>query len=141
MEMVRKLKPGHQMLKVTLIEDDPTMISLLTTLLNMEGYIVRIPSNYEMKVMLNAILLERPQIVLVDANLANGSGLDLVRSIRREAELKGTCIIMTSGLNLREESLKVGADEFIQKPFMPDDLIKRIQDTYQLSNKYQLQKE
>ena len=129
------------MLKVTLIEDDPSMISLLSTLLTMEGYTVQSPSNFQMQVMLNAILLERPQIVLVDANLANGSGLDLVRSIRREEELKGTCILMISGLNLREESLKVGADEFIQKPFMPDDLIKQIQDTYQLSNKYQLQKE
>ncbi len=129
------------MLKVTLIEDDPSMITLLSTLLNMEGYTVRIPSNYQMQDMLNAILLERPQIVLVDANLANGSGLDLVRSIRRESELKGTCLLMTSGLNLREESLRAGADEFIQKPFMPDDLIKLIRDTYQQTYKYQLQKE
>jgi DNA-binding response OmpR family regulator len=141
MEMARKLNPGYPMLKVTLIEDDPSMISLLSTLLNMEGYTVGVPSNHQMQGMLNTILLERPHIVLIDVNLAKGSGLDLVRSIRSEPELKGTCILMTSGLNLKEESLRVGADGFIQKPFMPGDLLKLIHDAYQQSYRYQLEKE
>ncbi len=129
--MGKKVNRGNPMLKVTLIEDDPSMVSLLSTLLTMEGYLVTTPSNHHMKDLLQVIQLERPHILLIDVNLAKGSGLDLVRSIRKEPELTSTCILMTSGLNLKEKSMQVGADGFIQKPFMPDDLLKLIQDTYQ----------
>jgi DNA-binding response OmpR family regulator len=139
--MERKPNPKGQMLKVTLIEDDPRIVSLLTTLLNMEGYTVRIPSHHHLQGLLNAILFERPHIAFIDVNLAKGSGVDLVRAIRREPEIKSTCILMTSGLNMEAESRHAGADGFIQKPFMPDELVKFIHDTYQRSYQYQLQKE
>jgi DNA-binding response OmpR family regulator len=121
------------MSKAMIIEDDPGMVSLLTTLLNMEGFVVRTPKNNQLEGLLSAILEEHPQIALVDVNLAMGSGLDLVRAIRHEPELKDTCIIMTSGLHLMKECIKAGADDFIQKPFMPDDLIKLIHKTIQQS--------
>jgi two-component system phosphate regulon response regulator PhoB len=119
------------MLKVMLIEDDATMASLLTTLLNLEGFLVKTPRNHHMEGLLNAILDERPQIAFVDVNLRVGSGLDLVREIRREPEIKDTRILMASGLNLKKECIQAGADSFILKPFMPDDLIKLIHRTIQ----------
>jgi len=117
------------MLKVMLIEDDTTMVSLLTTLLNLEGFIVRTPKNHHMENLLSAILDERPQIALVDVNLRTGSGLDLVREIRSEPKIKDTRILMSSGLNLKKECIQAGADGFILKPFMPDELIKMIHRT------------
>ncbi len=62
--MERKPESGNLMLKVMLIEDDTTMVSLLTTLLNLEGFIVRTPKNHHMENLLSAILDERPQILL-----------------------------------------------------------------------------
>jgi DNA-binding response OmpR family regulator len=114
------------MLKVMLIEDDPTMVSLLTMLLNLEGFLVKTPTNHKMDALLNDIVKEHPNLALVDVNLQNGSGLDLVREIRQEPEIMNTRILMYSGLNLRKECLQAGADGFIQKPFMPDELIKLI---------------
>jgi DNA-binding response OmpR family regulator len=111
------------MLKVMLIEDDPTMVSLLTMLLNLEGYLVKIPTNNHMECILNDILRERPHIALVDINLQQGNGLDLLRKVRQVPTIMGTKIIMFSGLNLREECIQAGADGFIQKPFIPDELI------------------
>jgi DNA-binding response OmpR family regulator len=119
------------MLKVMLIEDDSTMVSLLTTLLNLEGFMVRAPKNHHMENILDAIHDERPQIALVDVNLRTGSGLDLVREIRSAPEIKDTRILMSSGLNLKKECLQAGADGFILKPFMPDELIKLIHQTIQ----------
>jgi len=107
-----------------IIEDDPSMISLLTTLLNMEGFTVRIPKNNRMEGLLSSLIDEHPQIALVDVNLSMGSGLDLVRKIRSKPELIDTYILMVSGLNLKKECILAGADDFIQKPFMPDELIK-----------------
>lgn len=114
------------MLKVMLIEDDQTMVSLLTTLLKLEGFSVKTPMNHHMDGLLNAIIKERPEIALVDVNLRASSGLDLVREIRREPEIMGTRILMSSGLNLKKECIQAGADGFILKPFMPDELIKLI---------------
>jgi len=139
--MESKQIPGNQKLKITLIEDDPSMVSLHSTLLSMEGYIVSTPHNHHKKSVLQSILLERPQIALIDVNLALGNGLDLARSIRLEPQIKSMCILMTSGLYLEKESLQAGADGFIQKPFMPDELLKLVQDSFQQSYKNQLQKE
>lgn len=114
---------GNLMLKVMLIEDDQTMVSLLTTLLNLEGFIVNAPANNHMDGYLDAILEERPQVALVDVNLRTGNGLDLVREIRKTPEICDTHLLMYSGLYLEKECLQAGADGFIQKPFMPDELI------------------
>jgi DNA-binding response OmpR family regulator len=118
-----------------LIEDDQTMVSLLTTLLNLEGFIVEAPANNHLDGYLNAILEERPQIALVDVNLRTGSGLDLVKEIRQTAEISATRLLMYSGLYLEDECIQAGADGFIQKPFMPDELIKLIRQTVGQENK------
>jgi DNA-binding response OmpR family regulator len=95
-------------------------------LLNLEGFLVKTPTNHKMDALLNDIVKEHPNLALVDVNLQTGSGLDLVREIRQEPEIMNTRILMYSGLNLRKECLQAGADGFIQKPFMPDELIKLI---------------
>ena len=117
------------MLKVMLIEDDRTMLSLLSTLLEMEGFEVKTPVDDQMDSLLNAFHLEEPNIALVDVNLRMGSGLDLLRKIRKDPDIKGTRILMSSGLNVKHECMKAGADGFILKPYMPDDLIKLIHKT------------
>lgn len=114
-----------------LIEDDHIMVSLLTTLLNLEGFIVTAPRDSLIGGYLDAMQEEKPQVALVDVNLRTGSGLDLVRKIRKEPEICRTRILMYSGLNLQDECLKAGADGFILKPFMPDDLVKMIRNNIQ----------
>ena len=119
------------MLKVMLIEDDRTMLSLLSTLLQMEGFEVKTPVDDQMKSLLDAFHKERPNIALVDVNLriGSGSGLDLLRKIRKDPDIKDIRILMSSGLNVKHECMKAGADGFILKPYMPDDLIKLIHKT------------
>ena len=129
--MERRPGLGKHMLKVMLIEDDPTMVSLLTTLLDLEGFMVQAPSDHQMEGLLSAIIDEHPQIALVDVNLRTGSGLDLVREIRHAPEIQDIRILMSSGLNLKQECMQAGADGFIMKPFMPDELIMLIHRTIQ----------
>jgi DNA-binding response OmpR family regulator len=111
------------MIKVMLIEDDQTMVSLLTTLLDLEGFNVTAPVNNHNNHYLQAILEERPQVALVDVNLRTSNGLDLVREIRQEPEVNEMKILMSSGSNLEDECIEAGADGFILKPFMPDELV------------------
>ena len=117
-----------------LIEDDPTMVSLLTTLLTLEGFSVKTPSNHRMEAVISTVLMERPELALVDVNLRTINGLDLVREIRRDPEIKDTQILMCSGSNIQQQCIQAGADGFILKPFMPDELIKLIHTIIQIKN-------
>ncbi len=108
--------------KVLLAEDDQTMVGLLTTLLRMDGFHVEALDPDDDVVA--AIQRESPDVLLLDVYLANQNGLDVLEAIRTMDAGHRTRVIMTSGLNLQEESLRRGADGFLLKPFMPDDLMK-----------------
>ena len=127
--MERRLDLGHHKNKIMIIEDDPSMVSLLATLLKMEGFTVRTPKNHQPDHLLNIIIDEQPHVALVDVNLSMGSGLDLVKEIRREPRITAIFILMISGLDMEEECIRVGADGFVMKPFMPDELISLIHKT------------
>ena len=120
------------MTKIMLIEDDDTMVSLLTTLLGIEGYeVVAFQGNGEI---LSAIQQEMPDVILLDVNLKNMgitqiSGFDLLASIRADVTLAKTGVIMSSGIDYRVQSKEAGADGFMLKPYMPDDLINLIKST------------
>lgn len=108
--------------KVLLAEDDRTMVSLLKTLLKMEGFeVVALDVNTDVPA---AVLQENPDALLMDVHLGQQSGMNIVQAIRKNPALAHVRIVMTSGLNVKEECLKHGANHFLLKPFMPDDLIK-----------------
>jgi DNA-binding response OmpR family regulator len=111
--------------KVLLAEDDPMMVSLLKTLLKLEGYEVDTlldkPGNY-----LQTILNIKPDAILVDVYLGETNGVELVREMRRQPDLESMKIIMASGSPREEECMAAGANAFLLKPYMPDDLIKTL---------------
>lgn len=110
--------------KILLAEDDPTMLSLLKTLLKMEGF-EAVPLG-DKDNLLDVIYREHPDAVLLDVHLAQGNGVDLLREIRLDPQLDRLLVIMQSGMNLAEECRAAGADEFLVKPYMPDTLIDAI---------------
>jgi DNA-binding response OmpR family regulator len=113
------------MAKVLLAEDDPTMLGLLQTLLKMEGFeILSMPSLNDDVVTVVRDL--HPDIVLLDVHLPRQNGMDVVRTIRESSDIADTKVVMSSGLNLRVECINSGADDFLLKPYMPDDLIRML---------------
>lgn len=116
--------------KVLLIEDDSMMLSLLTTLLQMEGYeVVSFQREESLNETLSRVREEQPSLVLLDIHLQKFNGLDLVRLMRQDEALKHTRVLMSSGTDLGPECLHAGADGFILKPYMPDTLIQEMRTT------------
>lgn len=109
--------------KVLLVEDDPTMLHLLDTLLSIEGYTVVRCDGANLDTLLEIARQESPDAALLDVHLKQMSGLDIMRTIRKDPRLKSVKVVMTSGLDKRSESLAAGADDFIQKPYMPEQLV------------------
>jgi two-component system alkaline phosphatase synthesis response regulator PhoP len=115
--------------KVFLIEDDPTMRSLLKTLLEIEGFEV---STFRWDGdLLEALKKDSPDLILLDVHLRDGggtevNGFDMLSRIRSDESVSHIKIIMSSGLDFAEEAHRKGANGFIAKPYMPDVLISLI---------------
>ena len=113
--------------KVLLAEDDVTMVALLKTLLKMEGFeVVALHVDDDV---VQAIRNEHPDIVLMDVHLSHQSGLDILDQLRASDDVSNVRVVMSSGANVKEECMHHGADGFLMKPYMPDDLIKLLRQT------------
>ncbi|HYN63272.1 MAG TPA: response regulator transcription factor [Candidatus Limnocylindrales bacterium] len=109
---------------VLLVDDDPTLLGVLSRRLNREGLIVHTaPSG-------NAALasLERswPALLIVDLMMPGMDGFELCRRVKRIADLP---IIVLSSVDASESkvrALQEYAEDYITKPFDPDELVARI---------------
>jgi CheY-like chemotaxis protein len=107
--------------KVLLAEDDTIMVSLLKTLLKMEGYtVVAVDADADVPA---AVRAESPDVLLLDVHLSRQDGLAILDQLRATPDTQSLNVVMSSGMNLREECLKRGASDFLLKPYMPDDLV------------------
>jgi DNA-binding response OmpR family regulator len=118
--------------KILIVEDDQMMRSLLQTLLQIEGFEVVIAQEDQYAHIASMVERERPQLVMMDVNLRSSSGLDMLHEVRSRAALDDVRVLMSSGMDLCTECIAQGADAFILKPFMPDDLIALIRQTLRL---------
>ena len=114
--------------KLMLLEDDLNVFALLQIFLEGEGYqVAHWQGTENLDELVGIIQAEEPDIALVDVHLRHLNGIDLLRQLRQDPSLDQMRILMASGMDLATECLKEGADGFILKPFMPDELIVKIQ--------------
>jgi DNA-binding response OmpR family regulator len=106
--------------KILIVDDDRSMVKLLQTLLSFDGF----ATAHEARgaEVLNAVRREKPDVVLMDKNLAGADGLELLAQLRADAELKATRVIIASGEDVAHQCEKLGANDFILKPYTPDQL-------------------
>ena len=115
--------------KILLIEDDATMLRLLQTLLKLEGFQVIMPEKDDnLEQTMESIRREKPAIVLLDLYMQKFNGFNLLSAIRQDQEAKEVGVIVSSGADFGKRCLDEGADYFILKPFMPEELIKSIRE-------------
>jgi CheY-like chemotaxis protein len=111
---------------IMLAEDDQTMLALLRTLLEIEGFQVKTFGGKTQDELINLLTTEKPDIMLMDVNLYKINGVEALRTLRQMSTLKDLRVIMTSGSDVKDLCVKEGANAFLMKPFMPDTLIKTI---------------
>jgi DNA-binding response OmpR family regulator len=107
-------------LEIAIVDDDPEMIDMMTTLLTAEGHTVR--SSVAGIPALSEIAADKPDCVLTDLMMSALDGMELCREIRKRKSLNKTVIIMVSARDRdawRERALAAGANDFISKPIDP----------------------
>ncbi len=113
--------------KVMIIEDDNSMRFLLSTLLQLEGFqVVEDNGCGESDGIIRVMERERPDVIYMDVHIGNKSGVDVLKIIRKNEILNSIKVLMSSGMDLSLECQQGGADGFIMKPFMPEELIANI---------------
>ena len=108
--------------KILILEDDPTLLELLQQFLGFEGYDVVALHHFDN--IMEDLQSHQPDGVILDIQLADKNGLDILDELRAEKKLDQIYILASSGLDYSSEAIQRGANDFIMKPYMPDDLAK-----------------
>lgn len=108
------------MSKVMIVDDDRTTVSLLQTLLELDGFEVVIVSMG--KDVIPTAEADPPDIILMDYHLTDTEGVRVLRKIRQHESLSNMPVVMASGMDVTDEVMAAGANEFLVKPFEPSAL-------------------
>lgn len=113
--------------KVLIIEDDPIMGKVMRRIFTSAHYSVTLAATASAG--LEACLRELPDLVLLDVVLPDGNGIDVCRRIKETPRLKHIPVIIVSGEALsvdnRIAGLEAGAEDYVLKPFLPEELLER----------------
>ena len=115
------------MLKVLVIDDDPTTCNLLETILQMEAYETRAISKIGHGGIISVLNGEAPHILVLDFHLDGKEALEYVKDVRDDPLWKDLPILVTSAIDRRQAVLSAGANDFILKPFNWEEIIAAIQ--------------
>ena len=112
--------------RLLIVEDDPTLRQALTFNLAREGY--EVSSSADGESALHAARNERLDLILLDVMLPGMSGLEVLRALRRDGVSTPVIVLSAKGDEIdRVVGLKVGADDYVSKPFSRPELLARIE--------------
>jgi len=112
---------------ILLIEDDLSITELIRYNLEQKGFQVSCEADGEEGLM--SAKDSAPDLILLDWMLPNLSGIEICRQLRRDKNTKNVPIIMLTARSEEDDRIRgldTGADDYITKPFSPQELIARI---------------
>lgn len=120
--------------RLLLVEDDPTLIRMLTEFLTTESF--HVTSVTGQRAACEELETQNPDLALVDISLADGNGFAVCAQAK---ELGVPVIFLTASGDEYSvvTGLDMGADDFISKPFRPRELVSRIRSVLRRTGKRQ----
>ena len=115
------------MTKILIAEDEPDIRELVAFTLRFAGYEVVVAHNGEEAVQMAA--RELPDMALMDVRMPRMTGYDACRAIKAHPDLADMPVVFLSAKGQEaeiESGLDAGAEEYLLKPFAPDQLIERV---------------
>ena len=113
--------------KILVTEDSPTVLEILKSVLEEEGYEVIAATDGQQA--LNLAKTDKPDLIVLDLLLPKIDGYKVCRILKFDEKYKNIPIIMlTARTKESDENLgkEVGADAYIRKPFQPEVIIDQI---------------
>lgn len=122
-------------MKILIVEDDISIVRNLSALLKSEGFDT--VSAYDVKSAGDKISEMRFDLVLLDINLPDGNGFSLCKKIKSVSDSPVIFLTASSDEFSVVTGLDIGADDYIEKPYRPRELISRIRSVLRRSGKSQ----
>jgi len=117
---------GHRRGSVLVVDDEPTIAEVVCRYLERAGYATRVAGDGR-----EALLLaddEQPDLVVLDIMLPGIDGLEVMRRLRDGQRRRSPIILLTAKGEPTDRviGLRLGADDYVAKPFSPAELVARV---------------
>jgi DNA-binding response OmpR family regulator len=112
---------------VLVVDDDPLITRLLEARLTTPGR--RVTSMASLEAARQFLSQSRPDLIVLDLFLPDGDGRTLLTEIRHDEQSVSTPVIVISGAEdaaVAEEAVALGANRFVRKPFLADDIVTKV---------------
>jgi len=122
--------------RVLIVDDEQSLVDFLSVLCAGEG--LTVATAYSVGEARERLAESTPDLVLCDMMMPDGNGLDLLREIR-EADLPSSVVLMTAYTSTKSaiEAMKLGAYDYVPKPFDVDELKAVIERALEKSRLYE----
>lgn len=114
--------------KVLVVEDDPAVLRITTDLLSGDGCEVMTAMTLEEG--WTKAMAQPPSLIVLDLQFAQGNGLDFCKRLKADDKLKDCAVFMLTARSASEDivaGLKVGADDYLAKPFHEQEFLARVE--------------
>ncbi len=121
-------------MRILVVDDDTNLTELLQLVFESKGFGVTIADSGEQT--LEILAEELPEVILLDLMMPGMSGLEVCKRIRANPRTCNIPIIVftaKAGPESKQELMDAGATDYLVKPVLPLDLIRRIQEVASLS--------
>ena len=109
--------------RIYVVDDEPDMVELLATILRGEGY--EVETYTDGRAALARVLEEPPELLLLDLMMPDLDGFELLKLLRLDSRGRNVVVLVVSartGHRAQLETLQLGANAYIYKPFSPREL-------------------
>ena len=125
--------------KLLLVDDTPELLNLLCEHLRVAGY-QSIATAENCASAREAFERQRPELMILDINLPDGDGFALFRQLRARADIPALFLSARDADADRLFGLGLGADDYLTKPFLMQELLLRVQHILQRAYRAELQR-
>jgi DNA-binding response OmpR family regulator len=120
-------------MKILIIEDDYSLRFAINDYLKLEGHICEVAQNFSLA--RNKTEDNRYDCLILDIGLPDGNGLDIIKELKKNKVSDGILILSARGsLEDKLLGLKIGADDYLTKPFHFAELSARLNSIYRRNN-------
>lgn len=118
------MERNNKMKKILIVDNEESILEALGFILGEAGY--KVETRLEIGV--SNVKKKLPDLILLDMRLSGKNGGEIAKKLKSDSETKNIPVILISASPINAKSVrKYGADDYIQKPFDIDFLLKKVE--------------